>query len=298
MPIDPLTFAAMSGAVSGLVGGCVNPFVSRTIGHGIAWLSDHYRGHPREAIEAAQRNAVNFYGQVNICIDGLQHIEGIEEKTKEALADPDYTSLFQEAVLGSSRVDSEQKHKILARLVTDRLVAEPDSLRTLALHMACNAVPQLSAIHLQFLGFLAVIYVMETPEYVMAISREADKASKEADKFELYKLTYQKGIKWLSEELSPLCPIGEMTDYDYAHLAAVSCITYGPGTHDLDEVIRRKFSLRGMVRSWLHESEIGELLIQYWDQDGISAASLTPAGALIGMYVKDAIPNDLLKWTS
>lgn len=70
----------MSGAVSGFIGGSVNPFVSRTILYGARWLSDHYRGHPREAIETAQRNAVNFYGQVNICLDGLQQIEGFEEK--------------------------------------------------------------------------------------------------------------------------------------------------------------------------------------------------------------------------
>jgi hypothetical protein len=196
--IGPLTLAAMSGAVSGFVGGCINPFVSRTIGYGVRWLSDQYRGHPREAIETAQSNAVNFYGQVNICLDGLQQIEDFEEKKEQELADPDYTSLFQEAVLGAARTNSVQKHKILARLVTERLAAEPDSLRTLASHMACDAVPQLSPKHLRFLGFMAILWTMDTPDYVKAVSGETGVDSDQK--------TFEKGLSWLSDELSPLLP--------------------------------------------------------------------------------------------
>lgn len=285
--IDPFTLAAMSGAVSGFVGGCVNPFVSRTIGSGIHWLSDRYRGHPKEAIEAAQRNAVNFYGQVNICLDGLQRIECIKEKTERALADPDYTSLFQEAVLGAARTDSEQKHKILAYLVTDRLTSESDSLRTLAAHMACNAVPQLSAAHLRFLGFMAVIYALDTPAFITTASSEPF-----AENFEKggeYPLRFRSGLKWISEELTPLLPIGDMTEYDYAHLAAVSCIAYGRVNKDLLDVLCWKFNVKGGVRAWMEKAEIGKILYQYWDQDMVSHASLTPAGALIGMHVRDIL---------
>ena len=38
----------------------------------------------------------------------------------QAIADPDYASLLQEAELGAARTDSEQS-KLLAHLVTDRL---------------------------------------------------------------------------------------------------------------------------------------------------------------------------------
>ena len=38
---DPITLAV----VSGFAGGCVEPLVS----HGIDWVSDRYRGHPKDA---------------------------------------------------------------------------------------------------------------------------------------------------------------------------------------------------------------------------------------------------------
>ena len=291
--IDPLTLAAMSGAVSGFVGGCINPFVSRTIGYGVSWLSDRYRGHPREAVETAQRNAVNFYGQVNICLDGLQRIEGFEEKRDQAFADPDYTNLFQEAVLGAARVDSEQKHRLLARLVTDRLTAEHDSLRNLAAHMACNAVPQLSNMHLKLLGVLYIIRHHPPPSYILKLP---------------YDERINVGTGWFLTEIAPFIPIGEITDLDFAHLTAVSCITYvpqmihsyiggssEPGYWKLPIVVRNKFvSLKELYRlptpvkePQIEQDQNGKDLLNVWGSSDMRKASLTPAGSLIGLYVRD-----------
>jgi hypothetical protein len=296
MPIDPLTLAAMSGLVSGLVGGCVNPFVSRTMKYGARWLSDRFSGHPREAIEAAQRNAVNFYGQVNICLDGLQHIEGFEEKKDQALSDPDYTSLFQEAVLGAARVNSEQKHRLLARLVTDRLTAEPDSLRNLAAHMACNAVPQLSNTHLKLLGALYVIHHHLPPLELLRLPHD--------ERIDV-------GTRWFLNEMAPYIPIGEITDLDLAHLIAVSCITYVPQPTEtnpfligVDEpncwklsiVVHNKFAPHVELYHFpmtaklpqIEQNEIGVYLLNAWENTDMRKASLTPAGSLIGLYVRDS----------
>jgi hypothetical protein len=262
--------------------------MSPAIKHGLSWIIDQYKGHPEDAITAAQNNAVNFFGQVNICLEGQQQIQGAEDKTKLALADPDYTSLFQEAVLGAALTNSEQKHKILARLVTDRLIAEPDTLRTLAAHMACSAVPQLSPPHLRFLGLMAVIYVMDTPAHL--------KATEEVKGFDSYDTRIKKGLEWLSEELAPLLPIGDMAEYDYAHLAAVSCIAYGQANHDLLNVMIWSFSTKGGSRSIIEQTDIGKTLLQYWDQDMVCNAFLTPAGALIGAYAHDALTSDRHKW--
>lgn len=88
---DPLSLAI----VSGLASGCIDPFVSHAIEHGISWVSDSYKGHPNAAIRAAQNNAVNFLKQVDICLKGQLQVKSIEDKTKQALADPDYTILIQ-----------------------------------------------------------------------------------------------------------------------------------------------------------------------------------------------------------
>lgn len=281
MVLDQVTIAILAGLASGTASG----FMSPAIKHGLSWIIDRYKGHPEDAITAAQRNAVNFFGQVNICLEGQQQIQCVEDKTKQALADPDYTSLFQEAVLGAALTNSEQKHKILARLVTDRLIAEPDTLRTLAAHMACSAVPQLSPQHLRFLGLMAVVYVMDTPVHLKATEEETD-----------YNSRIKKGLVWLSEELAPLLPLGDMAEYDYAHLAAVSCIAYGKANHDLLDVVIWKFSTKGGSRSIIEETDIGKTLLQYWDQDMICNAFLTPAGALIGAYAHDTLTSDRQKW--
>ena len=214
MVLDPAVIASIQdqtalAVVSGLVSGAASGFVSPAI----TWVRDRYKGHPKDAIKAAQINTVNFLGQVNVCLEGQQQIENIEDKKQQALSDPDYTSLFQEAVLGAARTNSEQKHKLLARLVTDRLTAEPDSLQALSVHMACNAVPQLSKMHLKLLGVLYIIRHQPAPSYIMDLP---------------YDERIDVGNKWCLTEIAPFIPIGGLTDLDFAHLTAVSCITYVP----------------------------------------------------------------------
>ena len=68
---DPITLAIASGLASGFI----DPFVSGAID----WVSEKYKGHPKDAIKAAQINTVNFLGQVNLCLEGQQLIENIED---------------------------------------------------------------------------------------------------------------------------------------------------------------------------------------------------------------------------
>jgi|GEM_PF-2589695 len=279
MVLDPeqlKTAAEIAEIGSGLMVGA--GFLPTVVGCAKKWVSAKFHGHPQKAIDAALSNFNGFSGQVNICLGGMQQIEGFEEKKEQALADPDYTSLFQEAALGAARINSEQKHKLLARLVTDRLVAEPESLRILAAHLACNAVPQLSPKHLQFLGVMAVFYEMKVPEGIRDTSDEE---------------TFKNGLGWLSKELQPLMPFETLGTLDYTHLAAVSCITFG---HNLDiSILKRRFSTRSYSRAWIEQSEFGQELIRAW-KEGLHTAILTPAGALIGMYVQETIPTERLKW--
>ena len=277
--------------------GTIKAFMSLASRYGKKWLEDKYQGHPQEAIETAQKNAVNFYGQVNICLEGLQQIEGIESKREQALADPDYTSLLQEAVLGATRTNSVQKHRLLARLVTDRLTAEPDSLRNLAAHMACNAVPHLSPTHLRLLGAMYIIHCLPAPSSIKDLSPEEQKVA---------------CPNWFLDEISPLIPIGDTTKLDFAHLVSVSCITYippvpilagvlgggpfNPTEWRLSTIIFDKFYSQGymspMSPPQIECGPIGGVLKNYWEQTDMRKASLTSAGSLIGMYVRDTISQE------
>jgi hypothetical protein len=284
--LDPLTLAAMSSAV----GDCLGPFVSRAIDCGAHWLSDRYKGHPKLAIETTQRNAVNFYRQVTMCPNGLQQAEGFEEKKEQALADPDYTSLLQEAVLGAARTSSEQKHKLLAHLVTDRLTAEPDSLRNLAAHMACNAVPQLSNMHLKLLGLLYIIRHEPAPSYLDDLPDD---------------IRIDARAKWFLAEITPFLPIGELTDLDFSHLTAVSCITCvpqrfptlagfneDPAYWNLSVLVHNKLDPRedhGHLWIQIEDDQNWKDLFSVWNNSNMRKASLTPAGSLICMHVRDTI---------
>jgi hypothetical protein len=269
MVTDPETLktvAEFAEIGAGVIAGV--EFLPTVVGCAKKWISAKFHGHPQKAIDAALSNFNDFSGQVNICLGGMQQIEGFEKKKEQTLADPDYTSLFQEAVLGAARTNSVQTHKILARLVTERLAAEPNSLRTLASHMGCNAVPQLSPKHLRFLGFMAILWAMDTPDYVKALSGETGVDSDQK--------TFEKGLRWLSDELSPLLPIGEMTENDYSHLAAVSCIAYGHYITTLENLLNWKFSTKHVNQSWIEQDPNCKVLCNYW----ISEGSLTPAGTL------------------
>jgi hypothetical protein len=223
----------------------------------------------------------------------LQQIEGFEEKKDQALSDPDYTCLFQEAVLNAARTNSEEKHKLLARLVTDRLTAEPDSKQNFAAHMACNAVPHLSADHLRLLGVMYVIHCQPVPEHLKGLSKSAvDEA----------------GLKWFLEEIDPLIPNGDITELDFAHLSTLSCIDFVPpffaSGHwggsppplewNLLSIIHKKFGIRSGSNSSIEATQIptsktGKKLIRYWGETNLKKATLTSAGSLIGRYVRDSM---------
>lgn len=212
MVIDPETLITAAEIV--IAGEVTKCFSEDIYNSGKNWISARFKGHPKEAQEVAQCNANNFFGEVKKLVGALEKLdEYIEEREKRALSDPDYTYLLYEAVLGAARTNSEQKRKLLARLVTDRLAAEPDSLRTLAAHMACVAVPQLSPTHLKLLGAMYIIHYLPAPSSMKELSPEQRQVA---------------CPQWFLDEISPLMPIGTITELDFAHLVAVSCITYIP----------------------------------------------------------------------
>jgi len=295
MVLDPeqlKTAAEIAEIGSGLIVGA--EFLPTVIGCAKKWISAKFHGHPQKAIDAALSNFNDFSGQINICFGGMQQIEGFEEKKEQALADPDYTSLFQEAVLGAARTSSEQTHNLLARLVTDRLTAEPDSLHTLAAHMACNAVPQLSPTHLRLLGAMYIIHFLPAPSSMKDLSADERQVA---------------CPRWFLDEMSKVIPIGTVTKLDFAHLVAVFCIAYIPPVPNLGEmplggpsyprewrlssIILDKFSSQGymssMTSTQIEMGPIGSELKRCWEQSDMRKASLTSAGSLIGMYVRDTI---------
>ena len=116
------------------------------------------------------------------------------------------------------------------------------------------------------------------------------------------------GTKWFLAEIAPFIPIGEITDLDLAHLIAVSCITYvpqplpiifdasEPDCWKLQFVVGNKFSpLEELYRMpmpvkepQIEQDQNGIYLLNAWENTDMRKASLTPAGSLIGLYVRDS----------
>jgi hypothetical protein len=70
-----------------------------------------------------------------------------------------------------------------------------------------------SPIHLKLLGAMYIIHYLPAPSYLKKLSPEQRQDA---------------CPKWFLDEISPLTPIGDITRLDFAHLVAVSCITYIP----------------------------------------------------------------------
>jgi len=179
-------------------------------------------------------------------------------------------------MLASARTSSSEKHRLLARVVSERLLAGTESLAHLAGNMAVGAIPYLSSKHLRSLGVLTVVSMLK-PAHIPA-------------KLPASGLQLWYG-SWLERTLSPLLPIGSMTYGDYTHLESVSCILYLPfWSRPLQQLLLPPGDLAASWDSqrFLEQSEVGKHLAAFWES-GMKHARSTSVGKLIGVHTKDLL---------
>ena len=81
-----------------------------------------------------------------------------QEKINSAQDHPDFSALLQKALLTSAQTDNKDKHVILARLVSERLKTEPESILALGSKMACDAISYATVNQLMILGLAVNFY--------------------------------------------------------------------------------------------------------------------------------------------
>jgi len=94
---------------------------------------------------------------------------------------------------------------------------------------------------------------------------------------------------WWLKNLSPLIhKVEDLTDIDIRHLVGVNCIEYESFIgRNLAQILKSGFG-EWEVDKFLSETEEGKKLKEYYEKY-LQKMTLTSAGQLIGIYVKDQV---------
>ncbi|MDP2837521.1 MAG: hypothetical protein Q8N97_11150 [Methanobacteriaceae archaeon] len=273
MTLDPYSVTLLSGA-----GGAVAAeFFKKAWNSGERWLNKYFQEHQPEAQEKAKENALDFLVDLGNRIQKLENAAEddsiIKNKLETALSDPDFSAILKDAILFSSRTSSEEKHSLIARVVSERLLSESGSIESAMRNMSIEAIFHLSSDHLRL---LAITCFMETMEPSQAPSN-------------LQEGEYKKWwAEWFIKHIKALMPKGEVLYFDYIHLVSVSCAALSPLSIQLKDIISNNSKLNLYDVDLLKEYSIGLELLNLWNE-GIKQVRLTSIGYHLGVYVIEEI---------
>lgn len=281
---DPLSIIVISATAGGVAG----KLVEKAWEVGEKWLSNYYRDHYPQAQQKAQQNALDFLADLAGRVRKLegQAAEGkqLQEAIANSLNDPDFSATLKDAILTSSRTDNKEKHRLLGRLVSERLMAKQDSAVALAATLACDAIAHLGSRHLHTLGLAAVVYEIRP---VLA-----DQLPELGDQLD-------SGMRqWWEARCGPLVKDVGLSRLDIYHLMAVSCVEYSDIVTRGNLVnlmsARRGGSTLWSAKDFVDNHPVGQKLTELWKQ-GMQSIFLTSVGQLIGIYVADEVAGSTTK---
>ena len=272
MEIDPNTLAFLS-AIGGSVAKTV---VDKVWINAEKWLSKYFKDHQPKAQEKAQDNALDFLIDLGNRITELEKDLNDETKAKEqflsVLSDPDFSAVLHNSVIAAARTNSKEKHKLLARIVSQKLVEDPESLKSLAGNKAIEIIPYLSPTHLKILAIMTLIRQVR-PTGILENISNLDDCTKWYNDWLLYYFSYILLI--------------DIKKMDIIYLRDNSCLENYHGKNRVLETLLiqiLQFSLICDINEFL-ESDTGKELIILWDK--LNQSTLTSLGLLIGVYVLD-----------
>jgi len=272
--VEPLSIIAISAAVGGIAG----KFAEKAWAVGERWLSSYLKDHYPEAQETGRRNSLEFLANLAHRIHQLEEnaedSHKIRHQIESSLEDPDFSALLQEALIASSRTSDEDKHKILARIVSERLRCQSEGLVALTSTLACNAVKHLTPKQMKFLGVTTFVQSIRPSPFPPAIPPQQ---------------FGQWYVNWLTRTLSLFLPLEPMTNVDFTHLESVSCIKYESFIgRDLKKILSppSETGYDWPFDDFVQNNPAGKELQELW-KNGMQQTTLTTAGQLTGIYVHD-----------
>ena len=117
---EPITTILAAGAA----GAATGKFVEKAWDSGERWIRAFFRDHQGKLIEKAADNSKAFLNELAAKVARLEESQQVDRAVIDrALEEPNFGALLQKALIGSAQTASDEKHDILASLVTNRLLA-------------------------------------------------------------------------------------------------------------------------------------------------------------------------------
>lgn len=265
-------------------------FIKSTVEVGERWLDDYFWNHLPNTQEKAGQNASQFLNHLARQVDQLRkevQDDRIKQKIASALDDPDFSSLLQNALIISARTENEEKHKILGRIVSERLRVDSEELLALASRLACDAVGYLTISQLRYLGLATLVY------FIRPTSIPQDQCPSQS--------ICEEYIDWLSSELSIYESIVPIEDpervMDLRHFESVSCISLVPFRAneiitelDLNHTLRfsKELECNDLINDFVKNHSTGQWIHGLW-MEAMAEVRLTTTGRLIGYHAHDEL---------
>ena len=264
--------------VGAAIGGASGKFVEKLWDSGEKWIQSYYKDHKEISLQNAINNTMEFLNELSIKV---KHLEESNQITAEILQNaqnhPDFSILLQKALLASSQTDQKEKHFLLARLVSERLCYEPESILALSTKMACDVISFITKNQLMILGLVVNINHLRPDEnFDHTISNFKEYVD-----------------SWIIQSLKPYQNI-EIRNIDLKHLESLSCIKINsfisPSLNDIYSDGVNKY-----VFNRLTDIELRDSINTLWDT-GLCTTSLTTVGQIIGVATSDLITNTTTKF--
>ena len=271
--MEPLSLIALSA----VIGGAAGKFVEKAWDSGEKWINSFFQNHREKALVQAKVNAMDFLSNLAERVKILEESRTIsKDQIESAQEHPDFSILLQKAILSSSQTDSEEKHFLLARFVSERLGSSPESVLSLASKIACDAISYTNIRQLKALGLLATVYDIRPNDY--------GQDGLTSEQF------YSYFKNWLVIRLKPFQGL-RINKLDMLHLESLSCLKWDTFiTRDLAVILSVPnkpayiFNLEDFKTTG-----IGKEIHDYWENNRLNSATLTSVGQLIGVYVSDLL---------
>lgn len=269
--MDPLSIIAIGAAV----GGAAGKFVEKAWDSGEKWIQTFFKDHKEVAQQKATENTMDFLNELALKVKQLEESKQIsKEKIDSAQDHPDFSALLQKALLTSAQTDNKDKHIILARLVSERLKSEPESILALVSKMACDAISYATVNQLMVLGLAVNFYGIRPNPYPPIGINETN---------------FQGWLdNWLIVRLKPYQNI-TFRQIDITHLESLSCLKVntfiGRGLNDMFKKDSLLYDFEQMRDIPLRDS-----MKKIWNE-GLQKIDLTTVGQIIGVSVSDLLTN-------
>jgi hypothetical protein len=277
---DPLSLVALGAAV----GGAAGKFVEKAWDSGEKWINSYFENHHEKAQEQAKKNTLCFLTDLAQRVKILENDKTLSpEHISSSQDDPDFSLILKDALLISSRTENKETHKIMARIVSERLMCESDELLSLIIPLSCNALKALTSNQLRFLATATIIERFLPRRFSVSQNIDIPTLS----------------IEWLKEKLPLILPPIQLTHIDLLHMESISCVHLTRlmlcGT-ELDKLLAEKLKTKdkdsiNQFKTFINDTDLGKQLKSHWDKK-LSHIMLTSLGLVIGICVYDELTGE------